>query len=204
MLAWVRRLRDAGLGVGLLTDQTDWLERLDRRDGFLAAFDRVYNSYRLGTGKRDPALFDEVAADLVVAPGRILFIDDSPGHVERARSRGLRAVLYEDRAQTERVLEEVGAQDRRKGEEGLEGPMMEVPVELGSVPERVPRAFHLGGRREEVAAVLDRWPGSGYLYLKVRAGDGGTYILRREDATGRWELRLFHAGDGGQLPLSGE
>jgi putative hydrolase of the HAD superfamily len=105
MVALVRRLRGEGCSVGLLTDQTEWLERLDRRDGFLSEFDRVFNSFRLGKGKRDPTLFDEVAAALGVAPEGILFIDDAPGNVERARERGLQALLYEDEAAVERDLE---------------------------------------------------------------------------------------------------
>jgi hypothetical protein len=79
---------------------------------------------------------------------------------------------------------------------------MEITVEPG--PGREPAAFVLAGRRWAVEAVLDRWPGSGHLYLKVRAEDGGIYLLRREDATGRWELWLFDTGaDGGGPPLSG-
>ncbi|MFP4560925.1 MAG: hypothetical protein ACLFRB_09070 [Thiohalorhabdus sp.] len=82
--------------------------------------------------------------------------------------------------------------------------MREVTVEPGTAPEQAPRAFFLGRSRKEVVAVLDRWPGCGYLYLKVRAGDGGIFILRREEATGRWALRLFDAGPGrGRPPLSG-
>ena len=58
--------------------------------------------------------------------------------------------------------------------------------------------------RKLIDMVLDRWPGKGYLYLKVRANDGAIYILRREDASGRWELWLFDAGaDGALPPLSG-
>ena len=107
VLDWVRRLRGAGLLVGLLTDQTDWLERLDRRDGFLQEFDRVFNSFRLGKGKRDPSLFDDVAADLDLPPGRILFIDDSPDNLERAGSRGYQVLPFRDRAWVERALTEL-------------------------------------------------------------------------------------------------
>jgi putative hydrolase of the HAD superfamily len=32
-----------------------------------------------------------------VEAGRVLFIDDNEGHVERARSRGLHAILYTTR-----------------------------------------------------------------------------------------------------------
>jgi len=77
---------------------------------------------------------------------------------------------------------------------------MEITIEPGPEPEETPRAFSLGPQRRRIEAVLDRWPGSGHLYLKVRADDGGIYILRREDATGRWELWLFETAADGKLP----
>ncbi len=94
MIAAVRALRRQGVVVAILSDQTDWLERLDVRDRFFVEFDRVFNSYRLGKGKRDATVFDDVVRALGVAPGETLFVDDNPGHVERARSRGLAAVLF--------------------------------------------------------------------------------------------------------------
>lgn len=107
MLDWVHRLRQAGFLVGLLTDQTDWLERLNHRDGFLTAFDRLYNSYRLGKGKRDPTLFDDVAADLGLPPERILFVDDSPTNGERARSRGFQVLTTGNPDRIELALAEL-------------------------------------------------------------------------------------------------
>lgn len=80
---------------------------------------------------------------------------------------------------------------------------MEVTIEPG--PGRLPQAFTLGSQRRGVVEILDRWPGFGYLYLKVRADDGGTYILRREDASGRWDLWLFRAPrEAAGPPLAGE
>ena len=79
---------------------------------------------------------------------------------------------------------------------------MEITVELDPDPEKGPRALFLDGRRKEVVEVLDRWPGRDHLYLKVRCDDGGIYVLRREEATGGWELHLFDGGAG--PPLSGE
>ncbi|MDZ7749226.1 MAG: HAD family phosphatase [Halofilum sp. (in: g-proteobacteria)] len=99
MLDYVRRVRAAGLAAAIISDQTDWLERLDARDHFAAAFDRVFNSYRLGRSKRDPAIFDAVVAALGVAPGAALFVDDTAAHVERARGRGLAGIVYRDRRQ---------------------------------------------------------------------------------------------------------
>ncbi|MFB6260714.1 MAG: HAD-IA family hydrolase, partial [Thiohalorhabdaceae bacterium] len=76
-------------------------------DGFLAAFDRVYNSFRLGKGKRDPTLFDDVIADLDLAPERVLFIDDAPANGERARERGLRVLTTRDPDRIEQALMEL-------------------------------------------------------------------------------------------------
>ncbi len=96
MIAAVRALRRRGVVVAILSDQTDWLERLDARYCFSREFDRVFNSFRLGKGKRDATIFDDVVRDLGVLPAETLFVDDNPGHVERARSRGLAAVLFRD------------------------------------------------------------------------------------------------------------
>lgn len=90
----VRRVRSQGLPVAILSDQTDWLDRLDARDHFSRDFDRVFNSYHLGKGKRDPTLFPEVVESLGVAPAVSLFVDDTPGNVERARGQGLQGVLF--------------------------------------------------------------------------------------------------------------
>ena len=54
------------------------------------------NSYHLGKGKRDISLFDDIAGLLKTPPGHILFIDDDPGNVERAKQKGWQAILYVD------------------------------------------------------------------------------------------------------------
>jgi len=64
MLELVERLRAQGYVTGILSDQTDWLDRLNRRYHFYRLFDRVYNSYYLGKGKRDASLFTDVLAYL--------------------------------------------------------------------------------------------------------------------------------------------
>lgn len=82
---------------------------------------------------------------------------------------------------------------------------MEVTIEPGPGPGDPPRAFVQGESRRAIEAVLDRWPGTDHTYLKVRADDGGTYILRLETATGRWEVWLFRrTGDEAGPPLSGD
>jgi putative hydrolase of the HAD superfamily len=97
MLEIVSGLRQSGYFVGILSDQTQWLDELDDRDHFFAEFNVVFNSYHLGRGKKDPQVFDEVAERLGVLPSEILFIDDSDGNIERARSRGLQTILFRDK-----------------------------------------------------------------------------------------------------------
>jgi hypothetical protein len=74
-----------------------------------------------------------------------------------------------------------------------------VAVECVTDPtgEAVPCRFGLGGRRVEVVETLDRWPGTGYVYHKLRGSDGATYILRRDTARDRWQLVLFVRGAAG-------
>lgn len=93
MIDAVRRLRRKKYIVAIASDQVDWLERLDQRDHFYGEFDRVFNSYRLGKGKRDATFFDDVADALMLEPRELLFLDDNAEHVERATSRGLHAML---------------------------------------------------------------------------------------------------------------
>jgi putative hydrolase of the HAD superfamily len=110
MLAHVESLRRSGTRTAILSDQTDWLDELDRRHGFFRYFEEVFNSYYLHMSKHDPAVFDRVTGLCGVAPGATLFIDDTPGHVERARARGLHAICYTGREAFELELAEYGAE----------------------------------------------------------------------------------------------
>ncbi len=96
MMDLVKSLKLKKLTVGILSDQTDWLDRLNARFDFFRYFDHVFNSYHMGKGKRDSSLFDDIAGLLKASPDRILFIDDDPGNIERAGQMGWRAILYEE------------------------------------------------------------------------------------------------------------
>lgn len=97
MVELVRRLRAQGYITGILSDQTDWLDRLDEQYHFSEAFDHIFNSYYLGKGKQEPSLFTDIAAVLALPPSAILFVDDNAENVVRARAAGLQAILYVDR-----------------------------------------------------------------------------------------------------------
>ena len=67
-----------------------------------------------------------------------------------------------------------------------------VEADLDASGEVLPRRFSFGARTVEVAEILDRWPGTDHLYVKLRGADGATYILRRA-ADGDWRMVLFRA-----------
>ncbi len=94
MLDLVKKLRLEKLTVGILSDQTDWLDQLNSRFDFFKYFDYVFNSYQIGKGKWDSSLFDDIAVLLKMPPDRILFTDDDPGNVKRARQRSWQVILY--------------------------------------------------------------------------------------------------------------
>ena len=94
MLEIVRAVRRLGCIAAILSDQSDWLDRLDREHHFFHEFDRVFNSYYLGKTKRDASVFDDAVRSLGVEASAALLVDDNPAHVQRAVSRGLSTHLF--------------------------------------------------------------------------------------------------------------
>lgn len=94
MIALADRLRARGVVTGILSDQTDWLDKINERHGLFAHFDHVFNSYHIGMAKDDPATFTEVCRRTGIPPAETVFFDDNPGNVGRAVGAGLRAILF--------------------------------------------------------------------------------------------------------------
>jgi HAD superfamily hydrolase (TIGR01509 family) len=90
--------------TGLLTDQCNWLYELDERDGLLTAFDTVVNSYEEGYTKRDMEIFRIACQRFGLLPDEVAFFDDNPDNIDRANEFGIRAFLFEDAGNTERIL----------------------------------------------------------------------------------------------------
>lgn len=97
MIEQVRRLRELGYVTGVLSDQTDWLDRLDEKYHFSEVFDHVFNSYYLGKGKQDPSLFTDIAVTLKLPPSAILFVDDNADNLARAQAAGYQSIHYVER-----------------------------------------------------------------------------------------------------------
>lgn len=68
-------------------------------------FEKVYYSFVVGLRKPDAAIFLKVLEENNLLPAETLFIDDSPQHVEGARTVGLHAILYDPKEDLRTVLE---------------------------------------------------------------------------------------------------
>jgi len=99
MIDIVKRLKMRNVCVGILSDQTNWLDELDARDKFFRQFDYVFNSYHMGKSKKDPGHFKDVMQILGVEMEKALFVDDDWGNCCRAKQAGLQVIHYGDREQ---------------------------------------------------------------------------------------------------------
>jgi len=96
MLALADKLRDQGFVVGILSDQTNWLDEINRKKPFYNRFDFVVNSYVLGKSKRDPSVFKDVSTIIGVNPHLILFVDDNAHNIKRADASGMRTIQFKE------------------------------------------------------------------------------------------------------------
>jgi putative hydrolase of the HAD superfamily len=94
MIASVDLLRSKGLIVAMLSDQTDWLDLIDRQTGLFQHFDTIFNSFRLHKSKRDASVFRDVCAALGVQTVETLFVDDNINHIKRAQGQGLQTIHF--------------------------------------------------------------------------------------------------------------
>ncbi len=96
MLDLAEWLRKRGLKVAILSDQTDWLEALDRKTPFLWRFDLVHNSFRTGRTKAEAAAYLGLLQDLKLQGPEVLLVDDRASNLTRAAKFGIRVVLCQD------------------------------------------------------------------------------------------------------------
>ncbi len=93
----VEELKNQQLHIAILSDQVDWLDKLNLTHEFYSSFDRIFNSYYLGRSKRDANTFNHVCQELDISPEECLFLDDSSSNIKRAREAGLHCIQYTDR-----------------------------------------------------------------------------------------------------------
>ena len=57
-------------------------------------FDKVYFSSEHKTGKLEKGVVDKIISDFKVKPEEMLFIDDFPGNIEKAKNYGMQTALF--------------------------------------------------------------------------------------------------------------
>jgi putative hydrolase of the HAD superfamily len=94
MIGFADKLADRGLTMAILSDQTNWLDEIDRDTPFFRHFRYVFNSYKIKKSKRDPSIFGDICAAMGVDPDRSLFIDDNAENIRRAANEGMKLILF--------------------------------------------------------------------------------------------------------------
>lgn len=96
VLDLVDEISEKGYRTAILSDQTNWLSEFNLKYGIFEYFDRIFNSYDLGIGKKDQRVFPLVCKEMGIEPADALFVDDNAGHIERAQAAGLGTVHFTD------------------------------------------------------------------------------------------------------------
>lgn len=105
VIDYVDKLKAKGLITVILSDQTNWLDEINRTTPFFHHFDYVFNSFKLKKGKRDPSTFRDVCSTIGLQPEETIFVDDNINNISRALQEGLNAVQFTNREDSIRELE---------------------------------------------------------------------------------------------------
>jgi HAD superfamily hydrolase (TIGR01509 family) len=110
LVAYVKRLRQAGYRTGLLSNFGDNARRLWAEVyPFIDYFDGVTISAEVGIMKPDPRIYRLAAESLGVEPEESLFVDDFIQNVEGARRAGMQALHFTGTESTLQQLIEITA-----------------------------------------------------------------------------------------------
>lgn len=95
MLAWQRKLKQAGLRTAILSNMGDNVfENIEREFKWIHDFDVQVWSYQLGMAKPAAAIYHHLLAKLGTQPGETLFLDDKAVNTEAARALGMKALEF--------------------------------------------------------------------------------------------------------------
>jgi putative hydrolase of the HAD superfamily len=61
--------------------------------------DLIVYSHEVGMSKPDPRIFEICWTQLGIQPDEMVFVDDVEGHIQTARSLGIKGVVFKDNAQ---------------------------------------------------------------------------------------------------------
>jgi len=95
MLDWARRLQQAGIPTGILSNMPDAMEAgLRVRHHWIEAFNHHTWSHAVNLAKPEHAIYGHAAQGLHTPAENILFLDDRPENIEAALAVGMQAIRY--------------------------------------------------------------------------------------------------------------
>jgi epoxide hydrolase-like predicted phosphatase len=105
LVAYIKRLREAGYRTGLLSNFTDSARRVwTEVYPFIQYFDGVVISAEVGLMKPDPKIYHLAAESVGVKAPEALFVDDFSENIEGAKAVGMQALHFTDPETTQRQL----------------------------------------------------------------------------------------------------
>jgi putative hydrolase of the HAD superfamily len=116
-LAFFAALKARGIVSALVSNCSEGTRQMLGHLGMLAVADSVILSYEVGALKPSAAIYDRALADLGVAPGDAVMIDDQASFCAGAEAVGVRAIQI-DRAARRDLADPAGP----VGPDGLNGP----------------------------------------------------------------------------------
>jgi epoxide hydrolase-like predicted phosphatase len=96
LLDLIRRLREAGYRIGLLSNAPADLRTYLSELGIADLFDQIVISAEVGMMKPDPMIYEHILELLDVEADEAIFTDDTRENVEAARAVGIHAVHFLD------------------------------------------------------------------------------------------------------------
>ncbi len=105
LVAYIKRLREAGYRTGLLSNFTDSARRVwTEVYPFIQYFDGVVISAEVGLMKPDPKIYHLAAESLGVQAPEALFVDDFIENIEGAKAVGMQVLHFTDPETARRQL----------------------------------------------------------------------------------------------------
>lgn len=94
--------------VGMLTNQTNWLDEINAKYDFYKYFDPLIVSRDEGTRKPEEKIFKILIKRVRCQPNEIVFIDDSIGYQEATEKAGINFIHYKNKNQLVKELKKLG------------------------------------------------------------------------------------------------
>lgn len=106
----IQHARQSGIQCFLATNQEKYRTQFIKEVMFPGIFDKVFSSADIGVKKPDPKYYTFIIEELqrsqiIAQPSDLAYFDDQSSNVESAKKLGIRAFLYSNVSQVEKVLQ---------------------------------------------------------------------------------------------------